>query len=231
VTSVILIPVKEQSKAKSRLSPLLSQEERGALAWSMFEDLIRALLPLPYPVVLATNSSKAAARAGQLGWRVIWEENQISESSSVDAASRLLTLEGVSAVLRLPADVPLARSDDIAGILSLPLKAPAAALVPSWDRTGTNALLRTPPGLFPSHFGPGSYALHMREIHESGVSFRVVESPRLAQDIDDVSDVVRFLDEAADGETYRMLMGLNIKERLANHARQGNPHLGLAGNS
>jgi 2-phospho-L-lactate guanylyltransferase len=197
----------------------------------MLEDLIRALAPLHCPVAMATNSSKAAARAGQLGWRVIWEEHQISESSSVDAASRLLALEGVSAVLRLPADVPLAQSEDIAGILSLTLAAPAAALVPSWDRTGTNALLRTPPGLFPSRFGPGSFALHMRAIQELGIPCSVVENPRLALDIDEVSDIVRFLAEATDGETYRMLTDMNIRERLANHAHQGNPRLGLAGNS
>ncbi len=228
---VILIPVKEHSRAKSRLSTLLSQQERSALARAMLEDLIRALLPLPYPVAMATNSKYAAARAGQLGWRVIWEQEQTSESASVDSASEVLALEGASAVLRLPADLPLARSDDIAEMLSLPLAAPAAALVPSWDRTGTNALLRTPPGLFPSHFGPGSFALHMCEIQRLAIPFRLVENPRLARDIDDVADVVGFLADARGGETYHLFMNLNIQQRLASHAQRGNSHLGPAGNS
>jgi 2-phospho-L-lactate guanylyltransferase len=231
VNAVILVPVKEHSRAKSRLSPLLTPHERGAIAWAMFKDLIRALSPLPYPVALVTNSSRAAARVEMLGWRVLWEEEQVSESASIDAASRLLAAEGADAVLRLPADLPLIQSRDIAEILSLPITTPSTVLAPSWDRMGTNALLRTPPGLFPSHFGPDSFALHVREASDRGIPFRVVENPRLALDLDDVSDIVRFLAQPADGETYRTLMKLDIQERLAHHAIQGDPHLGPARNS
>ncbi len=231
MNAVILVPVKEHSRAKSRLSPLLTPQERGAIAWAMFEDLVRALSPLPYPVALVTNSSRAAVRAEMLGWRVLWEEEQVSESVSIDAASRLLAAEGADAVLRLPADLPLIQSCDIAEIFSLPITTPSTVLAPSWDRRGTNALLRTPPGLFPSHFGPDSFALHVREATDRGIPFRVVENSRLALDLDDVSDLLRFLAQPADGETYRTLMKLDIQERPAHHAIQGDLHPGPARNS
>jgi 2-phospho-L-lactate guanylyltransferase len=229
--AVVLVPVKDHSKAKSRMSPLLTSEERFAVAWAMFEDLIQALLPLPYPVVIVTNSNRASARAEELGWRVLKEAEQTSESASVDSASQLLAREGVDAVLRLPADLPLIRPADIVEILSPAMITPSAALAPSWDRTGTNALLRTPPCLFPSHFGPNSFALHARAAARGGVPLKIIENPRLALDLDDVSDITRFLAQAAEGETYRTLMSFNLKERLGRYAIQCDPHMGTARDS
>lgn len=218
MTPVVLIPVKEHGKAKSRMSPLLTSRERSLLAWAMLEDLIRAVAPLPWPVIFLTNSQRAAAYAGSLGYRVIWEAEQTSESASIDAASRVLKGEGVGTVLRLPADIPLAQTGDVAELLMQPAAAPGAVLVPSWDRMGTNALLRTPPDLFPSHFGWNSFALHIKEAAAAGAQLRVVENSRLALDLDDASDIARFMALPAEGEAYRMLMELNISERLARHA-------------
>jgi 2-phospho-L-lactate guanylyltransferase len=231
MNTVVLVPVKDHSKAKSRMSPWLTSDERSALAWAMFEDLIRALLPLPYHVVLITSFGRASMRAKQVGWRVMREAEQTSESASVDSASQMLAQEGVDVVLRLPADLPMIRSVDIAEILSPEMNMPSAALAPSWDRTGTNALLRTPPCLFPSRFGPDSFASHVREASHRGVPLKVIENPRLALDLDDVRDIIRFLALAADGETYRTLTSFNLEGRLNQYAIQCDPHMGASGDS
>jgi len=60
------------------------------------------------------------------------------------------------ALLRLPIDIPLATARDIDALFANMQDAPATVIVPSRDGTGTNALLRSPPTLFRSHFGPGS---------------------------------------------------------------------------
>src|SRR5439155_5902007 len=147
MSTVILVPVKDPAKAKARMTPILTAEERSLLAQTMFEDLVAALCALSpeRPVVLVTNSEAASVRARSLGWRVLWEQEQISESNSVDRASELLAREGMAAALRIPADVPLIRAQDIDELLSIVPDATSALLVPSWDRTGTNALLRRPP--------------------------------------------------------------------------------------
>jgi len=220
MTSVILVPVKEHSMAKSRMSPLLTPPERAAVSWAMLEDLIRALRPLPYPVATVTNSPRVAARAVSLGWRVLWEDLQVSESVSVDAASRQLAQEGAEAVLRLPADIPLVQPNDVDEILTLPITAPGAVMVPSRDRKGTNALLRTPPGLFPSRFGHDSFALHKIEAEQARAVLRIVENARLALDLDDAGDIAHFLSLQEEGETFRTLMDLQIRERFLRHAGQ-----------
>jgi 2-phospho-L-lactate guanylyltransferase len=197
----------------------------------MLEDVIQALLPLAFPVAVVTNSARTAARVEKLGWRIFWEEEQISESASVDAASKRLASEGVDAVLRLPADLPLVQPGDVESLLSLSIAAPCAVLAPSWDRKGTNALLRRPPALFPSRFGPNSFALHLEEAAATGAQIKVVENPRLALDLDDASDMVRFLAQLTDCRTYHALINLDIEERLARHAVQCDPHSGIRGNS
>jgi len=215
MSTVILVPVKDPAKAKARMAPILTAEERSLLAQTMFEDLAEALCAPPERhVVLVTNSETASERARSLGWRVLWEEEQISESNSVDRASALLAREGVAAALRVPADVPLIRAQDIDELLSIVPDATSALLVPSWDRTGTNALLRRPPDLFPSRFGPNSLVLHTQEAWRAQVRLAIVENERIALDLDDAADILRFTELDSETRTGRLLQKLRIAERI-----------------
>src|SRR5262245_23450201 len=108
--TVLLIPVKDPQRAKTRLADLLSADERRALVWAMFEDVTRAAsIASPDRIALVTSYEPAIERARKLGWEVLIEEAQSSESASVDWASRRLAEMGFDAVMRLPADVPLVR--------------------------------------------------------------------------------------------------------------------------
>ena len=214
MSTSILVPVKEHKNAKSRMSTMLDADERALLAKTMFEDVADTLASLSSPVVIVTNSQEAAQQARKLGWRVLWETYQVSESASVDAASAQLRQEGITSVLRLPADLPLVTSADIEQIFADAMPAPSAVLVPSGDRMGTNALLRTPPDLFSSRFGHNSFVLHMQEARRSKAQIRVTENPNIALDLDDTSDLRRFLERPSNTRTYQLLQKLAIRERL-----------------
>ncbi|MFH1573040.1 MAG: NTP transferase domain-containing protein, partial [Acidobacteriota bacterium] len=153
----IVLPVKDPCQAKSRLAPLLSGSERSRLALAMFSDTARALEGPELPVVVVTGSGTIARLASRRGWRILWDAEQQSESGSVDLASGRLASEGVRSVLRLPADIPLVQPRDIR-TLAESLEGPGSTvLTPSRDRWGTNAILRSPPGLYPSSFGHDSF--------------------------------------------------------------------------
>src|SRR6202022_752121 len=113
----------------------------------------------------------------------------ISESVSVDAASRHCAECGVTALLRLPLDVPLVQASDIDELLAVECAAPALVIVPSRDGTGTNAILRTPPALFPSHFGTGSFAKHCDEAERGGGRIVVRGNARWEMEVDDEADL------------------------------------------
>jgi 2-phospho-L-lactate guanylyltransferase len=189
--TAILIPVKEFREAKQRLAPYFSSADRAALAESMCRDFFSTVAGVRGVdrVFVISKELRALEWARALGWETIPESRQVSESDSVDAASCHCANHGIDALLRLPIDVPIAQAQDIEAIFAELNSAPGAVIVPSGDGTGTNALLRTPPNLFPSHFGPNSFALHLAEAERCGVRARVFRNPHLELDVDEMDDL------------------------------------------
>jgi 2-phospho-L-lactate/phosphoenolpyruvate guanylyltransferase len=187
----LLLPVKDLRNAKQRLAGVLTPDERFGLAQAMLTDTIRAVRGVTHAdkIFVITNYEPAMAAASEYGWESLREEQQISESASVDFASRLCAERGVTSLLRLPLDLPLVQPGDIDDLLATVCAAPAAVIVPSRDGTGTNAILRTPPALFPSHFGPDSFAKHCREAELAGAKVIVRRNDRLEMDVDDEADL------------------------------------------
>jgi 2-phospho-L-lactate guanylyltransferase len=213
--NALLIPVKDPANAKSRLAGLLSAGERRRLAWSMFEDVARAVSAATTPdrVVMVTSYQPAIARARAMGWEVLVEEEQVSESASVDWASRLLAERGCDALMRLPADLPLVQGEDIDSLLSVQIDSPGALIVPSREGSGTK--------LFTSRFGPNSLELHRKEAARVGIDCVIVNNPRIALDIDEPSDVEALLECGRGTQTFEVLVDLEVTERLKRISGRG----------
>jgi 2-phospho-L-lactate/phosphoenolpyruvate guanylyltransferase len=213
----LLLPVKDLRNAKKRLTGLLRPEERFGLAQAMLADTIRTLQGVrrAEKIFVITNYQPVLDVAEENGWEILREERQISESDSVDAASRICQQHGVRSLLRLPLDLPLVQPYDIDELMAMDCQAPSVALVPSRDGTGTNALLRTPPTLFPSHFGEGSFAKHLAEAKQAGAQVHVRCNPRLEMDVDDESDLRALLARDLTGtETGRWLRETGLDARF-----------------
>ena len=222
----LLLPIKDLRQAKQRLAPLLNPGERFDLAQAMLADTIRAVRGVRRAdgIFVVTNYAPAMHAAEENGWELLREEQQISESVSVDAASRQCAERGVTSLLRLPLDVPLVRSGDIDELLAVECATPALVIVPSRDGSGTNAILRTPPALFPSHFGSGSFAKHCAEAQRAGAQIVIRRNARLEMDVDDEPDLRTLAGEDLRGtETGAWLQRSGWLERLK-------PELKLAAN-
>jgi len=155
-------------------------------------------------------------------WEILREEQQISESHSVDAASKICEQRGVSGLLRLPLDLPLIRSSDIDELLTAECHAPTLVIVPSRDGTGTNAMLRTPPTLFPSHFGTGSFSKHLAEAETAHARVMVRRNARLEMDVDDEADLRALLKHDLSGtETGGWLRASGIEAKFLPDMRAG----------
>ena len=192
----LLLPVKDLRNAKKRLESVLTPEERFGLAQAMLADTTRAARGVrrAEKIFVITNYRPATEIAEENGWEILGEEHQISESDSVDTASRICERRGVRSLLRLPLDLPLVQPSDIDELLAIECPSPAMAIVPSRDGTGTNALLRTPPTLFPSHFGEHSFAKHLAEAKQARAQIFVHHNFRLEMDVDDESDLRALLE-------------------------------------
>jgi 2-phospho-L-lactate guanylyltransferase len=214
----LLLPVKDLRNSKKRLIGVLTSEERFALAQAMLADTIRAMQGVRRAdkIFVVTNYEPAMRIAEQNRWEILREDHQISESDSVDTASRICEAQGVHALLRIPLDLPLIQSSDIDELLDLEFSAPALAIVPSREGTGTNAILRTPPTLFPSHFGNGSFTKHLAEARQAAAQVIIRRNPRLEMDVDEEEDLRALLKQDLSAtETGRWLResGLEVKFR------------------
>ena len=187
----------------------------------MLQDTILAVSSVQRTgkIFVITNYEPAMEAAAKYGWEILREEHQVSESASVDFASHLCAERGVTALLRLPLDLPLIQPRDIDELLAIECSAPATVIVPSRDGTGTNAILRTPPALFPSHFGPNSFAKHCGEAEQTGAKLIVRRNERLEMDVDDESDLRALLHhDLTHTSTGKWLEESGIAARFKNRA-------------
>ncbi len=202
-----LVPVKDLSKAKERLSPILSQSERTDLAYAMLEDVLIALRGsrLLDRILVVTLDENAIKLAESLDIEVIKETKQNGESESVDWASIICKEMGAESVLVIPGDAPLITAEDVDFILEKEKPLHSVILVPARDELGTNAILRKPPDVIPSRFGYDSFKKHIEEARKRNIPYEIHKLPRAALDIDEPEDLSLFASQKSPTKTYREL--------------------------
>ncbi len=94
-------------------------------------------------------------------------------------------------MLLLSSDLPLVTRRTIATMLSAGrrLGRPGVVAAPATGRGGTNALFLNPPDAIDLHFGDDSLARFERDAASRGTRFALHESPRLALDLDEPTDL------------------------------------------
>jgi 2-phospho-L-lactate guanylyltransferase len=200
-----LLPVKAPANAKQRLSGMLTPERRERLARLMYEQTLETLCAARAVdrVVVVTSDAAAASHARRAGVLVFDEPEQRSHSHSADAAARRAMSLGARAVLLSPIDVPLLTASEIDELAAM--AAPGLVIVPSSDGTGTNALLRTPPDVIESRFGPGSFEAHLEQARQRGIRAEVARPAGLMFDLDTPEDAAELLRRAPGCRVARFL--------------------------
>lgn len=211
-----LVPVKDMSKAKERLSPVLSLAERTALAFAMLEDVLGALKSSGHlgKLFVITLDESAVELANSMDIEVIREKTQESESGSVDYGSRICKELGAESVLVIPGDAPLITAEDVDFILERGEPFPSIILVPARDELGTNAILRRPPDIIPSRFGYDSFRKHIFEADKIDIPHYTYNLPRVALDIDEPRDLAFFASKESDTKSYRELAKIGVIKKV-----------------
>jgi 2-phospho-L-lactate guanylyltransferase len=186
---MILIPVKNLSNAKQRLGDVLDQSTRTELAHAMLSDVLQAVAEYGREdVSLVTSDPFALEQASRHGFELIPDAANTSETDAIEMATRVCVARGIGCTLVIPGDIPLIEADDLATIFE---HAPAhgSLLVPSSDKRGTNAVLRTPSDLFPLRFGNDSFQPHLQAAIATDTSSVVLSLARIGLDIDNAQDL------------------------------------------
>ena len=189
----VIVPVKELNGAKSRLSPVLADEERKEFCLKMLEDVLGAVKPVEqvHQTVVTSKDSTVLQVAKDFD-TVPLKESEASLNQAVFEAISWCVGRGARCALILPADIPLVTPADLSRMLYLGRKA-QMVVSPSRDGMGTNALLLAPPNVCPMCYGPRSFQRHVEEALKRRISLRILRSSRIALDIDTVEDLSYFL--------------------------------------
>jgi 2-phospho-L-lactate/phosphoenolpyruvate guanylyltransferase len=174
-----LVPLKALAEAKGRLASQLTPEARAELAAWMLARVVEACAAAPSVTGLLVIAGDAAAArlATSLGVEVA-VVGPPGLDHAVAAGHELLGPR--PATLVLAADLPLATGPDVEAVCTTDAD---VVIVPTPDR-GTAALLRRPPSVIPTGFGPGSADRHAALAAAAGARTRIIERPALGLDVD-----------------------------------------------
>jgi 2-phospho-L-lactate guanylyltransferase len=191
VTVWAIVPVKPLRRSKSRLSPVLSDDERAALSQDMLLRTLDVLAKVPKleHTLVVSRDPKALALAREHGARTVMERGTPELNRALIRATVVAKGYGVSAVLILPADLPLISQADVEQLISLAADPPVVVVAPDRHGTGTNALLSAPPGLIEYDFGPDSYIRHKERAAAAGARLEVCQLASFELDVDDPEDL------------------------------------------
>jgi 2-phospho-L-lactate guanylyltransferase len=188
-----LIPYKPKNP-KTRLSSLLSQEEREKFAFAMLEDVVAAAKDaMCTPVVVGTelfdsDLVQVTVRDADLNQTL----NEILPSVEQN-------------ILILMADLPLADEVSICRVTST---SKDVAIVPGRGG-GTNVIFVRDPKKFHVDYYGTSFLKHMKIAQDAGLSVEVIDSFRLHTDIDEDDDLVELLIHGT-GKSRAFLMELGF---------------------
>lgn len=198
-----ILPVKPLKRAKSRLAPLLSAEQRENLSRQLLEhtlDILGKTRGLR-GVLVISRDQKALALARQYGTQTVQETGGPELVASLNRATQVVMAWDATGVLIIPSDLPLLQTADLEGILATTHHVYSMVISPDRRRDGTNALLLRPPDLIPFQFGAGSFLKHIHEGEKAGAEIHVYESPSIALDIDVPEDFDLYLQTKPDYES------------------------------
>jgi len=187
------VPVKDFSSAKHRLSPMLSPDQRRALAVAMVEDVLAALSESPLAgIMVNTIDPLAIELARRYGARVVTDGARDGHTGAVTAMARILAAEGAD-MLTVPGDIPRVTASEVAAVVAARRPSPSLTIVPAHDRRGSNAMQLSPPLVMPLKFGDDSFLPHLATARALGIEPTVVELPGIGLDIDQPEDLQALL--------------------------------------
>ncbi len=209
---ILLIPVKDLSKAKQRLGAALDQAHRSQLAEAMQHDVMLAASGVRsrVDIALVTSDRRAQELAAEFDFLVIDDTRSQSETAAIEMATAWCEARGYDTTIVIPGDIPLARAEELHQVLDAAPEE-GAVFVPAYDGRGSNCILRRPASIIPLRFGNDSFVPHCEAMRRTGKPLIILEMPGIGLDIDNPHELDLLL--ARDGDTHaqRLLRSWNFR--------------------
>lgn len=181
-----IVPVKPLRRGKSRLSPVLTEEERADLNRRLLMhtvDTLKSIAEIEHVLVISRDPA-ALALSREHGARTVQENGAPHLNVALARATLVAKNYATRGVLIVPADLPLITPEDVRLMLEKVQDPPVVVVAPDRRQQGTNALLVCPAGLIEYDFGPGSFKRHCERARAAGARLEILELPSLELDMD-----------------------------------------------
>jgi 2-phospho-L-lactate guanylyltransferase len=210
---ILLIPFKSLATAKQRLAEALDQRQRSQLAEAMLRDVMTAAAGTmdSIDVALVTGDARAQAMAKELGFIVIEDARNESETAAIETATAWCEQRGYDTTLVVPADIPLITSDELHRVLNAAPRE-GAVFVPAYDRRGSNCILRRPAAIIPLRFGNDSFLPHCEAMRHTGKELVILEMPGIGLDIDNPHELELLVRREGSTHAQRLLRSWGFGE-------------------
>lgn len=197
-----IIPVKPLRRGKSRLSGVLSEEERTMLNITLLENTLRTLKQVPEidQILVVSRDTAALALAREFKARTV-QEGKPGLNTALKRATIVASAYSAQDVMILPADLPLINVEDIKTLLGFLNKPPVVVVAPDRRNDGTNALLVSPAGSIEYMYGVGSFKKHVDQAKVKGMRVEICNLQSFELDLDLPEDL----------ELLNQIQALNIR--------------------
>lgn len=216
--TVAVIPVRGSSSAKTRLSPLFTEDERLALVWAMLRRLIGEISRSGAVdhTVIVTRDPDAVARNISFhdDLTVLHQAEGDGLNAALDIARAWALEQSFDVMLVLPGDLPVIGATDIQALVHA-----EGPLVVASDRgeEGTNAIridLRClDASAFRFSMGPGSFVHHFCEASRLGKTAHAIFRVGVAHDLDSPRDWA----ELSSDRQRQLLQDMHDSLKAAGH--------------
>lgn len=178
----IVIPMKSIFWGKSRLSPILSNQERCEINKKILQRTICKAIEVAN-VFVVSSCQDTCDLAKKCGALPIKEQGQ-GLNTALHQVTEIFHKKNQFEILILPSDLPLFESED----LKIFSPTEEMILVPDHSGSGTNSLYLCSKKRFNYSFGTNSRYLHIEEAQLNQMTFKILQHDRLCFDLDTPED-------------------------------------------
>jgi len=187
--TLAILPVKNLSESKSRLSTEMNREQRESLTAYLLKrtlDILKSVNGID-DILLVSRDEKVNSIAKREKTRFLSEQGT-GLNQALEQATDWAVEQDYSAILILPTDLPFLTEEDIEAIIGIgEATGQIAVIAPDRDMKGTNALMIKPPGILKYQFGPDSFRRHCQLVSDRHIDSRIYRSMGTGFDLDSPS--------------------------------------------
>ena len=197
-----IIPIKPLRRGKSRLSSVLTEQERENLNHNLLTRSIICLKQVKEidQIVVVSHDPAALSISREYGVRTIQENRNTNINNALRKATQAAKAFNASRVLIIPADLPFMMPDDLTDLISKSKSAPEIIINPDRKMYGTNALFINPPGILDYDFGQWSFKKHIEQAERKKIKVEIYNNERLGFDLDLPEDLVLYIERKSTND-------------------------------